>query len=130
MSTTTAMSSTSAMPIITRPCRECSSPRSISRRAITIVLATEMTMPTTTPWTVGQPSKAPTAEASEIESTMPRGAPTMATHFTRSRSRRDSSIPIENMSRITPISANSSNRWTSVTASPGVKGLSRRPPST
>ena len=81
-------------------------------------------------WRAGQPSSAPMAEAREIDSSMPSGAPTMATHFTRKRSRRDSSIPIENMSRITPISANSSNRCASLTAGPGVNGLSRRPPRT
>src|SRR5258708_2854419 len=53
MRTTTARSSTSVMPIITRPWRECSSPRSMSSRASTMVLATERTMPTMAPWSGG-----------------------------------------------------------------------------
>ena len=74
------------MPIMTRPWRECSSPESMSRRASTIVLATETTMPTTTPCRYGQPSSAPAPTPRPTESRMPSGPPSSATHFTRSRS--------------------------------------------
>ena len=39
-------------------------------------------------------------------------------------------MPIENISRTTPTSANSSKVWTSETDGPGVSGLIRTPPST
>ena len=127
--TTTARSSTSVMPIITRPCRECSSPRSISSRASTMVLATEMTMPTMAPWSNGQPSRPATPRPIATESAIPRGPPRRATHLTRRRSRTENSMPTENMSRMTPISANSSKVCRSETAGPGVSGLIRMPPS-
>ena len=43
---------------------------------------------------------------SPINSTVPSGPPTSATQRTRIRSRSENSIPMENMSRTTPISAN------------------------
>jgi hypothetical protein len=55
----------------------------------------------------------PTATPSAVESTMPSGPPRIAAHFTRRRSRSENSIPIENMRRTTPISANTSNVWRS-----------------
>jgi hypothetical protein len=58
------------------------------------------------------------------------GAPATATHFTRSRSRSENSTPIENMRRMTPISANTSKVCRSVTDGPGVKGPMRIPPTT
>ena len=57
--TTTARSSTSVIPIMIRPWRVWSSPRSRSSRASTMVLATEITMPTTAPWSAGHPSSVP-----------------------------------------------------------------------
>ncbi len=63
VNTTTARSSTSVMPIMMRPCREWSSPRSSSRRASTMVLATEITMPMTMPCRSGQP-RSPTPSSS------------------------------------------------------------------
>jgi hypothetical protein len=61
---------------------------------------------------------------------MPMGPPTRATHFTLNRSRRENSIPIENIRRMTPISANSSKVWTSETVGPGVNGPMTIPPTT
>src|SRR5207249_11678104 len=43
-------------------------------------------------------------------------------HFTLSRSASENSMPTENMSNTTPISANNSNTWTSDTDGPGVNG--------
>ena len=62
MSTTTARSSTSVIPIMTRPWRVCSSPRSVKSRTMTIVLAMEITMPTTSPWIGGHPRAIPDAQ--------------------------------------------------------------------
>ncbi len=127
---TTARSSTSVMPIMTRPWRECSSPRSMSRRASTIVLATEITMPTMAPCSSGQPRAAATPTPSTTDRRMPSGPPSSATHFTLRRSRSENSMPIENIRRMTPISANSSKVWRSETEGPGVRGLIRIPPTT
>ena len=74
-----------------------------------MVLATETTMPT-----IGalqrRPAqqRAPDPHRRADGSTMPSGPPRSATHLTRSRSRRENSMPIENMRRTTPISAKSS----------------------
>ena len=95
-----------------------------------MVLATEITMPTTAPGSKGQPSRAATPMPIATDSAMPSGAPSSATHFTRSRSCRENSMPTENMRRITPISAKSSKVCRSETAGPGVSGLMRMPPST
>jgi hypothetical protein len=95
-----------------------------------MVLATEMTMPTMAPWRRGQPSRAATPRPIPTESAMPSGPPSSATHLTRMRSRSENSMPIENISRITPISANSSKVCRSETAGPGVSGLMRMPPMT
>ena len=95
-----------------------------------MVLATEMTMPTMAPCRRGHPSTAATPSPSPTESAMPSGPPRSATHFTRRRSRSENSMPMENISRITPISANSSNVWRSETEGPGVSGLMKTPPST
>src|SRR5437588_475738 len=69
---TTARSSTSEMPIMTRPWRVCSSPRSMSSRTSTIVLATEMTSPRASPWPGGQPSTAPAPPATAATMTQAR----------------------------------------------------------
>src|SRR5216117_1856763 len=130
VSATTARSSTSEMPIMTRPWRVCSSPRSMSSRTSTIVLATEMTSPMTSPCPGGQPSTTPAPAPSAAVSTMPSGPPSSATHRTRSRSRSENSMPTENISRTTPISANSSKVWVSDTVGPGVKRPTRMPPTT
>ena len=95
-----------------------------------MVLATEMTAPTTTPCSMDQPTSQPTPAPSSIDSAMPRGPPTIATHFTRSRSRSENSMPIENMSRMTPISARTSKVCTSETVGPGVNGPITIPPTT
>ena len=87
-------------------------------------------MPMTAPATGLQPSTLPTATPMAVDSTMPSGPPTSATHFTPIRSLSENSIPSENMSRTTPISANSSNVWMSETEGPGVSGLMRSPPRT
>jgi hypothetical protein len=113
-----------------RPWREWSSPRSRRKRASTIVLATETTIPTTTPWSGGHPSQLPTPIPKATESTILSGPPRMATHFTRSRSWTENSIPIENISRMTPISAKNSKARMSETAGPGVSGLIKIPPTT
>ena len=128
--TTAARSSTSVIPIMIRPCRLWSSPRSRSNRASTIVLAGDTTMPMTAPATGLQPSRLPTASPTAVDRTMPIGPPTSAIHFTPIRSFSENSIPSENISSTTPISANSSNVWMSETAGPGVRGLMRRPPMT
>src|SRR2546422_653043 len=47
-----------------------------------------------------------------------------------SRSRSENSMPTENISRTTPISANSSKVWVSDTVGPGVKRPTRMPPTT
>jgi len=94
------------------------------------VLAGDTTMPMTAPVTGLQPSKLPTDIPSAVDMTMPSGPPTSATHFTPIKSFSENSIPSENMSRTTPISANSSNVWTSETEGPGVTGLMRSPPRT
>ena len=94
------------------------------------MLATEMTMPTMAPCRRGHPSRAAAPSPIATESTMPSGPPRSATHFTRRRSRSENSMPIENISRMTPISANSSNAWRSETAGPGVSGLMKIPPRT
>ena len=60
---------------------------------------------------------------------MPSGPPSSATHFTRSRSDSENSMPIENIRSTTPISATSSKVWTSETDGPGVNGPMRMPPS-
>ncbi len=95
-----------------------------------MVLATEITMPTTAPWSRDQSSRPATAMPIVTERAMPSGPPSRATHFTRRRSCRENSMPTENMSRITPISAKSSKVCRSETAGPGVSGLIRMPPST
>ena len=119
------------MPTSTRPWRVCSSPRSSSNRASTIVLATEITTPTTSPCSGGQPRSAPTATASAILTTVPVGPPTSATHFTRSRSLSENSRPTANISSTTPISAKTSKWWpVSEIDGPGVNWLMRIPPST
>ena len=87
-------------------------------------------MPTMAPWSGVQPSRLATPSPIATESAIPSGPPRSATHFTRSRSRSENSMPTENMSRITPISANSSKVCRSETAGPGVSGLIRIPPST
>ena len=130
MRTTAARSSTRLMPISTRPCRECSSPRSMSSRASTMVLDTEITIPTMSPWRGGQPSAAPVPAPSPMVRRTASGAPRRATHRTRWRSRRENSIPTENIRRTTPISAKSSKLWTSLREGPGVNGLMRSPPTT
>ncbi len=130
VSTTTARSSTSVIAIITRPCRVWSSPRSMRSRASTMVLATEMTAPMTMPWSGGRPRRLPAPSPRRIDSRIPSGPPTSATHFTRSRSRSENSMPMENISRMTPISANSSKVWTFDTVGPGVNGPMRMPPRT
>jgi hypothetical protein len=130
ISTTTIRSSTSEIPIRMRPCREWISPRSSSRRARTIVLATETTMPTTALRVGLQPAWAPTAIASPMIRRMPSGPPRIAIHFTPARSFKENSIPSENISRMTPISAKRSNVCMSATDGPGVSGLIRRPPRT
>ena len=76
---------------------------------MTIVLATEIRMPTTSPWLGGHPRAQPAASPRPIDTRMPSGAPSRATRRTWSRSRRENSSPIENIRRTTPISANSSN---------------------
>ena len=128
--TTTARSSTRLMPIMMRPWRECSSPESMSRRASTIVLATETTMPTIIPCRYGQPRSAPAPTPSPTDRRMPSGPPSSATHLTRNRSRRENSMPIENIRRTTPTSANNWKVRTSETEGPGVSGLIRTPPRT
>src|SRR5258706_407577 len=60
----------------------------------------------------------------------PKGAPARATHFTRRRSGMENSMPTENMSRMTPISAMTSKMGTSCTRRPGVNGLRMRPAKT
>ena len=102
----------------------------MSRRASTIVLATEITMPTMAPCSSGQPSTAATPTPSPTDSRMPSGPPRSATHFTLNRSRSENSMPIENIRRMTPISANSSKVCRSETAGPGVSGLIKIPPRT
>ena len=87
-------------------------------------------MPMTALCSGGQPSAVPTAIARRIDSAMPSGPPTSATHFTRKRSRSENSMPIENMRRTTPISANSSKVRRSETCGPGVNGPIRIPAST
>ena len=67
---------------------------------------------------------------SPINSTVPSGPPTSATQRTRIRSRSENSIPMENMSMTTPISANTSKWRESVMEGPGVKGLITMPPTT
>jgi hypothetical protein len=84
-----------------------------------MVLATETTMPTTAPCRRGHPSRAATPSPIETENTMPSEPPGSATHLTPRRSRRENSMPIENISRITPISANGSNARRSETQGPG-----------
>src|SRR6266566_7058051 len=99
-------------------------------RTSTMVLATEMTRPTASPCPGGQPSTPPAPAPSAAVSTMPSGPPSSATHRTRSRSRSENSMPTENISRTTPISANSSKVWVSDTVGPGVKRPTRMPPTT
>ena len=61
---------------------------------------------------------------------MPSGPPISATHFTRSRSDSENSMPMENMSSTTPISATTSKVWPWERAGPGVNGPMRMPPAT
>src|SRR5258705_8493661 len=102
----------------------------MSNRTSTIVLATEMTSPMASPCPGGQPSTTPAPAPSAAVSTMPSGPPSSATHRTRSRSRSENSMPTENISRTTPIWANSSKVWVSDTVGPGVKRPTRMPPTT
>ena len=95
-----------------------------------MVLATEMMQPTATPWISGQPSNAPTATPIPTQSKIPSGAPTSATHFTFKSSGTENSMPTENISSTTPISAITSKLFTSCTRSPGVNGLSSNPANT
>jgi len=118
---TTARSSTSDSVTISRPCSAAISPRSINRRSRTIVLATEMMQPTATPWITGQPSNAPTATPIPTHSKIPSGAPASATHFTFRSSGTENSMPTENISRITPISAITLEITHIVHAQPGRK---------
>ncbi len=106
---TTATSSTRAMPIITCPCFERSSPRSKSIRASTMVLAMEMTAPITMLCVVDHPIRRPVATANPMAMRIPIGPPASATHLTRIRSFTENSSPIENIKRMTPISAKRSN---------------------
>jgi len=77
----------------------------------------------------GRPAEHEAAPApSAAVSTMPSGPPINATQRTRSRSRRENSMPMENMRRTTPISANTSNVWVSETVGPGVKRPTSTPP--
>src|SRR5438309_598845 len=79
----TARSSTSVSVIMTRPGSLESSPRSMSSRIITIVLATQTMLPTAIPCRSGQPISMPAAAPRAMERRMPRGAPARATHFTQ-----------------------------------------------
>lgn len=130
VSTTTARSSTSVIPIMTCPCAERNSPRSLRNRDSTIVLATEIIAPTATLCCQLHPNSDPTPRPRATDNRIPIGPPRMATHFTRSRSRKENSRPIEYISRMTPISASTSNSCTSETVGPGVNGPTRIPPST
>ena len=94
------------------------------------MLATDTIAPTAIAWDTGHPRTAPTPRASATDSTMPSGPPTSAIHFTRSRSRRENSMPIENISRTTATSANCSKVRRCVTVGPGVKGPTMTPPTT
>jgi hypothetical protein len=90
----------------------------------------ETTMPMIAPWSSGQPMATAAAMPSAIETRTPMGPPRMATHLTRSRSRSENSTPMENMRRMTPISAKTSKVCRSATEGPGVKGPIRMPPTT
>ena len=94
---------------MTCPWSERSSPRSLKKRDNTMVLATEIIAPTATPCCQLHPSNHPTPKPSATDSRIPIGPPTIATHFTFSRSRKENSRPIEYISSMTPISANTSN---------------------
>src|SRR4029453_15101901 len=61
ISATATRSSTIDMPIMMRPCREWSSPRSRRRRAGTMVLETGMTIPMTSPGHAAPPPPPPPA---------------------------------------------------------------------
>ena len=94
-----------------------------------MVLWTQSTMPRLTPATMLQPSASATAVVRPMKAASPSGAPTRASR-TASKSFSDSSMPIENISRATPISAMTSKVWTSETAGPGVRGPTRIPAKT
>jgi len=130
VSITTARSSTSVIPIMIWPCSDRSCPHSIRKRDNTMVLATEIIAPTATPCCQLHPSREPTPNPSAADNRMPSGPPTMATHFTRSKSRKENSSPSEYINKMTPTSASSSNSWTSDTLGPGVNGPIRIPPNT
>ena len=130
VSTTTARSSTRVMPIITRPWAECSSPRSMRRRASTIVLATDTTRPMTSPCSERPAEERAHAHAEPRRQRDPERAAESATHLTRSRSESENSMPMENISSTTPTSATTSKVWTSDSAGPGVSGLITMPPAT
>ena len=95
-----------------------------------MVLWTQSTMPRLTPATMLQPSASPTAVVRPMKAASPSGAPTRASRRTARKSFNDSSMPIENISRATPISAMTSKLWTSETAGPGVRGPTRIPAKT
>jgi len=100
---TTAKSSTTVIPIITRPCSAPNFPLSLSSRAKTIVLATEIVAPMTTPWVMVHPEILAMQTAMPTMQRIPIGPPMSATFFTRARSGKENSAPIENIRRNTHV---------------------------
>ncbi len=95
---------------------------------MTIVLATLIATPTTTPCIRGQPSRLPTPTVRAVIRKKPMGPPMRATRPASSSSPIENSTPTENRSSTTPISANRRKDAGSEIVGPGVKGPTRMPP--
>jgi hypothetical protein len=130
ISTTVLRSSARLVPIMTRPGRVCSSPRSMRSRLSTMVLETESTAPSTRPSLRLSPASGPARAPSAVTIATPRGPPKNVTQRRRSSSRSENSMPMENIRSTTPTWANRSNERTSETDGPGVNGLTASPPRT
>ncbi len=119
--TTVNRSSTMSQPTAMRPCAVSRSPRSISARSRTTVLATDTARPSTSPPPRPQPSASPSATPRSVATRIWPIAPGMAIDFTANRSRIEKWMPTPNIRRITPSSASSVAMSWSATK-PGVNG--------
>jgi hypothetical protein len=119
-------SSTINQPIAIRPWDVSTSPRSVSARSRTTVLATDSDSPSTSAPPIPQPRARPSISPRIVAMTIWIRAPGIAMPRTAARSRSEKWMPTPNISRMIPMSASSSARSTSA-LKPGVNGPSRTP---
>ena len=125
---TMARSSTISQPTAMRPRSVSTNRRSLSARSNTTVLATDSARPNTMPPASDQPRMADSPTPSRVAAEIWATAPGMAMAPTLSRSLSEKCRPTPNISRMTPISANSGARVWSATK-PGVNGPTTIPAS-